>query len=292
MSSFAADWLELREPADRDARSSAVVDAVRGREARTAPRSVVDLGSGTGANLRYLAPRLGGHQEWVLVDDDPALLAAARAKLIEWGRELGATVVPNERAIRIGAPTFTCSVRTVELDLARDLADLALPRGCLVTASALLDLISAPWLERLADLCQSAAAQVLFALTYGGRLELAPRDADDDFARQCFNRHQLSDKGFGPALGPDAIAAATATFAARGYRLTSADSDWQLDSSQRNLAATLIDGWLGAALEIAPDERARLERWHAEHRCRIAGGRTTLTVGHRDFAGVVPAVAP
>jgi SAM-dependent methyltransferase len=285
LSGFAADWLELREPADRAARSSAVVDAVRGREARTAPRSVVDLGSGTGANLRYLAPRLGGHQEWVLVDDDPALPAAARAKLIEWGRELGATVVPNERAIRIGAPTFTCSVRTAELDLARDLADLALPRGCLVTASALLDLVSAPWLEGLADLCQGAAAQVLFALTYDGRMELTPRDADDDFARQCFNRHQLSNKGFGPALGPDAVAVATRVFAARGYELCSAPSDWSLDASRRRLQAEMLEGWLAAAVEIAPDEAPRLERWHARHRRRVDAGGLRFVVGHADFAG-------
>jgi SAM-dependent methyltransferase len=288
VSGFTAHWLELREPADSAARSAAVVDAVRGHGAPTAPRIVVDLGSGTGANLRYLAPRLGGNQEWVLVDDDPALLTAARTALIEWGRKQGATVVPHERAIRISAGHFACSVRTIELDLARDLAELAVPRGCLVTASALLDLVSARWLESLAELCKGAAAHVLFALTYDGRMTLTPPAADDELAQQCFNGHQHRDKGFGPALGPHAPRTAARVFGERGYDLTWDASDWWLDSSQRGLAAALVDGWLDAALEIVPDARARLEIWHAEHRRHIAAGQSEVAVGHRDFSGVAP----
>jgi spermidine synthase len=40
---------------------------------------VVDLGAGTGANLRRLAPLLGSGQRWTLVELDPALVAAGEA---------------------------------------------------------------------------------------------------------------------------------------------------------------------------------------------------------------------
>jgi hypothetical protein len=282
---FTADWLRLREPADHAARSTAIVEAVRKRGASTAPRIVVDLGSGTGANLRYLAPRLGGKQGWLLVDDDRALLAAARAALIEWGRDLDATTTSSEREIVLTTRAFECSIAVAKLDLARDLEALVLPHGCLVTASALLDLVSASWLERLADRCAGAEAQVLFALTYDGRMELAPQDAEDEFALRCFNGHQRGDKGFGPALGPDAIAVATEAFMTRGYELRSAPSDWQLDARQRGLQAELLNAWLAAALEIRPAERVRLEGWHRRHRKRIDGGAVELEVGHRDLAG-------
>jgi SAM-dependent methyltransferase len=285
VSGFSADWL-AREPADRQARAGELVDVLRGSGSRTAPWRVVDLGAGTGANLRYLAPRLGGAQEWLLVDSDQALLGAARARLLEWAATLGAPAQMDANRIWIAAGTFSCAIRTLELDIARGLDALALPRGCLVTASALLDLVSQKWLGALADACQDSAASVLFALTYDGRLTLDPAEPDDELARACFNRHQRRDKGFGPALGPEAAAAASAELARRGYALTVAASDWRLDGAARRLQAELIDGWLGAALEIDSDSRPTLERWHARHRQRIDAGRCRVVVGHSDLAGL------
>jgi hypothetical protein len=116
-------------------------------------------------------------------------------------------------------------------------------------------------------------------------MTLRPGSPDDELARGLFNRHQRGDKTFGPALGPDATGAALEIFAARGYALEQAPSDWRLDPRQQRLQAALIDGWLAAALEIAPAERARLTRWHTQHRERIDAGCSELVVGHRDFAG-------
>jgi len=89
MGDFSADWLALREPADSRARSAALVRQLADRfvESPNAPGTtrlrVLDLGCGTGANLRYLAPRLapslGGRrwvtQDWTCVDRNLGLLA-------------------------------------------------------------------------------------------------------------------------------------------------------------------------------------------------------------------------
>src|SRR5690606_21132607 len=101
------------------------------------------------------------------------------------------------------------------------------PRG-LVTASALLDLVSAAWLDALAARCADAETLVLFALTYDGRMQLEPREPDDAQVRELVNRHQRTDKGFGPALGPSAFAAALDAFAHHGYALRFEPSDWRL----------------------------------------------------------------
>jgi hypothetical protein len=111
----------------------------------------------------------------------------------------------------------------------------------------------------------------------------------DAFATRCFNRHQRLDKGFGPALGPRAAETTADFLTARGYAVTSAASDWHLDMRDGHLQTQLLDGWLAAALEIAPEERPRLTRWHAAHRRRIDAGGTQLHVGHRDLAGRAPA---
>src|SRR4051812_3168779 len=76
-----ASWLALREPADVAARSAALADAVAARLGGVRPLRIVDLGTGTGSNVRYFAPRLPDGQEWLIVDRDPGLLAEARRRM-------------------------------------------------------------------------------------------------------------------------------------------------------------------------------------------------------------------
>ncbi|WP_382325041.1 hypothetical protein ACFJI0_11525 [Hydrogenophaga sp. UC242_53] len=77
---FSADWLQQREPFDTAARDEAARHLqLAARFHAMAPPAgtpwrVIDLGCGTGANQRWLAPRLGGPQQWLVVDHDAALL--------------------------------------------------------------------------------------------------------------------------------------------------------------------------------------------------------------------------
>ena len=254
MTAFTADWLRLREPADAVARAADLV-APFARDPSGTLR-IIDLASGPGANFRYLAPRLGGAQDWLLVDHDPALLAVAGG-----------------------------AARTLSLDLARSLDALPIEEFDLVTASALLDLVSAPWLARLAARCAAARIGVLFALTYDGRIEWSPSDAGDERTRSLVNRHQRTDKGFGPALGAAAAAAAVERFGTVGYEVRTERSDWQLGSSDAALQLALIADWTRAAAEVAPDEQASLQDWAGRRRAFLATGRSRLRVGHVDIAG-------
>src|SRR4029450_2312420 len=102
---FSVDWLRLREPFDRAARETAAgTSDLFARVAQWRARSpgpsvaVTDLASGQGANLRALAPRLGGLQHWRLVDHDPQLLAALPHELAAWARPRGYTFKGADRA--------------------------------------------------------------------------------------------------------------------------------------------------------------------------------------------------
>ncbi len=261
MSGFSAEWLALREPADAAARSASVAASLCADATR--PLTIVDLGAGTGANLRWLAPRLAGEQHWVAVDHDAALLDA-----------LG----------EIGAPPGV-RVRPLLLDVARGLDAIPLGSANLVTASALLDLVSASWLQRLAERCAAGGADVLFALTYDGRIEWAPRDRSDETIRSLVNRHQRGDKGFGPALGPAAAATAPSIFRTLGYVVLTAASDWALQPRDAALQRALLEGFHAAALAIAPAERAALDDWQGRRNEWIERGESRLIVGHVDMAG-------
>jgi hypothetical protein len=250
VSGFDAAWLALREPADHAARSRLL--AARFAAAQGPEPYVVDLGAGSGSNLRYLAPLLPPAQRWLLVDHDPALLAVAAARRGTVG-----------------------NVARQDMDLARELPDVPGRTG--VTAAALLDLTSAAWLDDLARWCGDAP--VLMALSVDGRLAWQPEDPDDDAIRERFFAHQRADKGFGPALGP-----AAATHLARrleGRQVFLEPSDWRLGPPEAPLLGATLDGVVVAVAELAGARAC--ERWAALRRRQLAMGELRLTVGHVDL---------
>ena len=284
MTGFSAQWLSLREAADAAARAPELAASLPPTLVSAAPLRVLDLGSGTGANLRYLAPRLRSpQQDWALVDDDPALLAVLPRTLTAWARQQGWQADAQDQRLVLRDAARQCRVDLRRLDLAAELDNLDIPTGALVTASALLDLVSLAWLDRLARACAAARASALFALTYDGRVSLTPEDALDSTVIELVNRHQLTDKGFGPALGPAAAAAAHELFGALNYRTESARSDWQLGAEHSAMQSELLRGWFEAASSMAPKNARALESWHARRQVQSAAGLLRIQVGHEDL---------
>lgn len=257
-------WLSLREEADVRARSERLTREVANRIDRRPPLHLVDLASGTGSNIRYLAPRLPGPQQWLAVDRDASLL--------------------EEGPRRLPLPfDFQVVARRAELGtLAADLFHDAQ----LVTASALLDLVSGEWIGALAARCRDARAAVLFALTYDGRSTCVPQEPEDDAVREWFNAHQrANDKGFGRAAGPDASQAAVRMFRAAGYDVLHEQTDWVLTPDLAPMQRVLIEGWADAATEIVPGEAALIASWRARRLAHVDAGRSRIVVGHEDVAG-------
>jgi hypothetical protein len=286
MSGFSAEWLELREPFDAAARSATLSRDLRARldlAAHSAPLPVVDLGAGAGSNVRHLAPLLGGTQQWRLVDHDAALLEAALAITHRWAKQRGARVEQRGDVLHVRATHFACALRCEQRDLDA-IATLELPESGLVTAAALLDLVSAQWLETLVHRCAAARARILFALTYDGRTLCMPPEPHDAVVLASFNRHQLKDKGLGPALGPGAPRAAEAALLRAGYEVATAPSDWLIDAHAHEMQHALLDGWYTAALELDPGASDELSAWRARRRAHVSSGRSTLRVGHVDLA--------
>ncbi len=289
MSVFSSTWLDLREPVDAEARSAQLVDRVARSCGAGRPLRILDLASGTGANLRYLAPRLGGEQEWTLIDKDPVLIGAIPDRLAAWARTVEAGFIPaSAGAMRITAPGFTCRARSWSLDLVNGLYHRDTGDVQLVTASALLDLVSLDWLRALALYCHRRGAAVLFALTYDGRIFAEPADLMDEQVCKLVNRHQRTDKGFGPALGPASVRAVLQLFTELGYRVQAEPSDWHVGAREAPLQSMLVDGWLGAAVEMAPGDASELQAWRRRRGLQIEHSRLQLTVGHVDIAAWLP----
>lgn len=262
---FAADWLALRESADHAARPDALVKRLTAALPGQHEVRIADLGAGAGSNLRYLAPRLDRPQHWWLVDHDHALLDRASAAST-------GTIHPGS-----GHPlsvTGHCA----------DLTDFpaCLPgRVDLITASALLDLVTRDWIEQLAEHCVSQRLPALLALSFDGRMQLSPALADDELVATAVLAHQRGEKDMGAALGPDAAAETAAAFTRRGAAVTRQQSDWQLTPAQAPLQRMLLQGWHEAARVQRPRQAARLDAWLE---ARLAGlAHSHIRVGHQDL---------
>jgi hypothetical protein len=260
---YRPDWLDLREPADAAARAVALLDPLRRLLPGARPLEVWDLGCGTGAMGRWLAPRLTGRQHWIMVDQDAALLAGAEAGMVT--------------AAADGAPV---TVATRHRDLAAlPAADLS--GAGLVTASALLDVLSEREMERLATMCVQAGCPALLTLTVTGQVELSPPDPLDPEITAAFNAHQRRQAAGQRRLGPDAVGAAAEAFTRRGAAVEVHPSPWRLGPGRSALLGGWLRGWVAAAYEQRPDlpAAAYLRRRSAA----AAAGELHAVVGHRDL---------
>ncbi|MEG3636804.1 class I SAM-dependent methyltransferase [Micromonospora palythoicola] len=260
-----AQWLALREPADVAARSIELVDTLRATLPGHGPLVVHDLGAGTGSLGRWLAPLLPGAQHWILHDQDPDLLARAYAGMPATAAD--------------GAPV---TVETRPGDLTR-LTAAELTDAALVTASALLDMLTVEELDRLVAAGAEAGCPALFLISVTGTVRLTPADPLDDEVAAAFNGHQRRTVGGRRLLGPDAVDACVAAFARHGVDVELRPSPWRLGPEQATLTAEWFTGWLDAAREQRPDLTARTGEYARRRLAEAESGRLGVLVGHVDL---------
>lgn len=258
-------WLALREPADAAARAPDLVEELGRHLPATGLRVIHDLGSGTGAMGRWLAPLLPGPQRWVAHDRDAELL------------EVAAADPPGPAADGTAA-----SVEAEQTDITR-LYVGELAGATLITASALLDLLTEDELAGLASVCVGAGCPALLALTVVGRVDLTPADPLDRRVAAAFDAHQRRTTEGGRLLGPDAVAVALEEFSRLGAEVLVRPSPWRLGAPQAGLAAEWFTGWLGAACEQQVELAAETDAYARRRLAEARAGQLTVTVEHADL---------
>ncbi|MFB9377883.1 SAM-dependent methyltransferase [Kineococcus gynurae] len=242
---FDADWLRLREPVDHATRDAGLEAAVAERLG-SRPVRIVDLGAGSGSTLRHLAPRLHrlgvGPQRWTLLDHDEALLRRALTD-------------PPAEAAEIG---------TGRVDLRdRDALTAALAGADLVTASALLDVLTEAGASGLVSVLSGLRPRpvLLLTLTVTGAARLDPAEPGDPTIAADFDADQR-----GHGLGPDAADRVRELLGASGWEVSSAATPWRLGPATRPLLEAWLTGWCAPG---GHDAAARLSRGGDGLRARV-----------------------
>jgi SAM-dependent methyltransferase len=271
MSGFDPAWLDLREPVDHAAVDPGLLVRLRDRFVVRDAITVCDLGCGTGSMLRLLADLLPPVQRWTLIDADPALIAAGRARLAAWADRIetdGDCVIltRGDRRVMVGWRL---------VDLAMTPAPWGEPPD-LVTAAALFDLAGADWIDRFVSALAATGGAFLATSIYDGRAAFDPPDPRDLIVRDLFHRDMGRDKGLGPALGPGAADYLRRALARAGLSVAEGDGPWEL-APGAPLAASLLDGWVAAVSAGGGMAPADLADWRAGHAV------SRITLGHADL---------
>lgn len=259
-----SDWLALREAEDSRARSRELALAASGRLG-SVPVVVHDLGSGTGSMMRWLAPLLPGPQTWVLHDWNPDLTERATNG-----------VVPLDRD---GRPV---SVRTRTGELER-LEAGGLAAASLVTASALLDVLTSKELGAVVAACVAVGCPVLLNLSVTGEVRLDPRDPRDEVFAASFNAHQQRLVDGRRLLGPAAARSAERLFRTAGWNVRTTDTRWQLGDHDPVLLEQWFEGWVDAALEQDGGLRGEGAAYRALRSEQLRRGELSAVVVHTDL---------
>lgn len=293
MSGFPAEWLALREPVDHRSRNLALQAQViqfLGQINTAASDSicVTDLGSGTGSNLRALAPHFGPKQSWTLVDYDADLLLSARSSFITWADSVVSANEVESKSTTSGLIhplTITKNSKTIAIefqyaDLVHDYHAILEQPADLITAAAFFDLVAESWLS---EFCAALTKPLYTVLTYDGKETWEPPNALDADVLRAFHAHQCTDKGFGAAVGPTGADRLQSLLRAQGFTTICAPSPWAMDQHDRALIEQLAIGTARAVREIGTLPNAAVNQW--EHGRRNA---RQCNIGHIDLFAYKP----
>jgi hypothetical protein len=215
---------------------------------------IIDLGAGTGANQRWLTPRLPLRQRWVHLDHDPAI----------------------SRSLPL--PDDTLIIDDSVEALARLLSSRSSDRR-LVTCSALLDVLTTAQVHAVCSAVIDNQVPALFSLSVTGDLNVTPANPDDQLLLDAFNDHQ---RRAGRA-GPDATSLAGDALGAGGFRVLCQETPWQLTASS---GPAFVEQVLQERLEAAVAQDPTLDqvatRWLELRRAQLAWGSLRIDLGHCD----------
>jgi hypothetical protein len=143
-----------------------------------------------------------------------------------------------------------------------------------VVCSALLDLVSAAWLQHLVN---RLSMPFLACLNVDGRDAWRPNHPRDARVGTEFRHDQRRDKGLGPGLGATAPAVAMRMLAMRGFVIASATSDWSIPRAALAMQRALIEG-----------RGVNDADWHEIRLRQALRGKLAITIGHRDILALPP----
>jgi hypothetical protein len=258
-------WLAVRVAADTAARAATVstllpqlINYVGDLGSPGDTVEIIDLGAGTGANQRWLAPRLPFRQRWIRLDHNPVI----------------------SRSLPLPDETMIIDAGVEALD---QLLTGSRSNRQLVTCSAVLDVLTTEQIEAVCHAVIENRVPAFFSLTVTGGLTLAPSNLDDQLLLAAFNDHQ---RRAGRA-GPDATALTVNVLRTAAFTVSTQQTLWQLTADTGPaFVDQVLEERLAAAVAQDPAIAATAAAWLELRRAQLAAGLLSVDLDHCDVLGL------
>ena len=184
MHKFENSWLFQREKIDNLSKNISIIKKINSVLKNYDKIRIIDLGTGTGSNFRYLSKKIKfKNQSWTLMDLSKSSLNEAKK-----------TSVTNNKIQKIILK---------HNDIIKNIEQHNFDNYEIVTGSAFLDIMPVNWFKKFYTKNRNTKL-VYFSINYDGYFKFYPKHKLDKDVLQLFNNEQKSKKNKKTrAVGPD-----------------------------------------------------------------------------------------
>ncbi|MEN0004316.1 MAG: class I SAM-dependent methyltransferase [Bacteroidota bacterium] len=280
---FSVEWLTTRYPFDVAARNKDVEQAALMGLPAERPIRLIDLGAGTGNNCRYFIPKLPQDQEWLLLELNPHLIAAAKSQLHAFAKEAGFKVTPTADGLYL-AGRKKVTIRFREMSFLNLKEQLDLGSYDLVMAGAVIDLLTVNMLEMLVQQFIGHVVPFLATINFTG-MQFEGATEQDQHYTKLYIQHMRRAQPFGRTLGAACIPFLKSWLLVRDIPFLSGASDWVISPTDRAMHELTLGFMQGAIPELlhTPNELNTFNQWLIEKKEQSDRRKLSFRVEHFDI---------
>ena len=262
MHKFENSWLFEREKIDNLSKNKSIIKKINNSLKNHDQIKIIDLGTGTGSNFRYLSKKIKyKNQSWTLMDISKSSLREAK-KNININKKIKIITLKNDDIIKnIQKHNFT------NYDL--------------VTGSAFLDIMPHDWFKKFYQKNKNTKL-VYFSINYDGYFKFFPKHKFDRNVLELFNNDQKSKKNNKTkAVGPE-CSDIIKNYFSKTHKAYLFKSNWT-NIKNKNFQLMFLEF---CEKIIKKNNKTNLLEWLEFRTDNIIMNKSKLSVSNKDFLAI------
>ncbi len=281
---FETGWLNERFQFDNAARNQKVEHAFLDHFKEKQKITIVDIGSGTGANCLYFFEKLKQDQQWFFIEKDSRLVEPTFERLKTYANHQGYDFQSKEKSLKIIADSKEINILIINDSFFKLSQLVDLDKVDVVMAAAVFDLLSTDQFIKLVDSIFSREIALLTTMNYSEMYFYPELDLDKKFIT-LYESHMNRQQRFGKGMGKGCSPFFERYLTERNYNFTKGSSSWNIDKKafeMHNYLLGFMEKSIGELLEN-PEEKILFDQWLSEKRTLSQNQLLTIEVEHFDF---------
>ena len=244
----------------------------------------VDVGSGTGANVRYYFDRIPHAQEWTLIEQSSGLLDECRRTLVAFAQEHDYDWQSQGNIFLLTDAEKTATITLVQGSIAHIEQLIDLTQTDVVTANAVFDLLSFEQFDTLVSTLAKHDVCLLATLNYY-ETSLLPFSEQDHRFIGWYHMHMKRPQPMGIAMGPDCSEEMLDLLAQHHMMIEQESSQWHLkrcDITMHRYLLHFVEHAV-AELSLSSEEQRDFATWLVDKKELCRRRELEIIIDHSDI---------